>query len=201
METEEFTEKLQNRANKITKRNYDDEQKTTNFVCFVDSARKLLKSHKLHVAIVILIIIDCLCVAAELIISDIERHLEEPESLIIPSINLNKHGNNSNSVTEGQHVMPHVILRTLESIFKFTSLTILGLFTVEVIVKLLLIPREIFSSIWEIVDSIVVVLSFGLNIFLVVSHIHNAAGLLVLLRLWRIVEIINGSKFLYSYFI
>ena len=207
METEE--NRSLNKSHKITKQYYDEEEKETIFDC-VDSARKFLKSHNLHFFNVIFVIIDCMCIASLLVITDIKGNFEELNKL---NTNVNK----CNSTMEKEHtrLTAHVILQTFENILKLTSLTILGLFTFEVISKILLIPRVIFSSVWEVLDSFVIIMSFGLNVFMTLSRIRNAAGLLVLLRLLKLIqlgslklqrgsvklEILNGRKFVYIYHI
>ena len=86
----------------------------------------------------------------------------------------------------------HLIFHVLEMIFKYTSITILGMFVVEFIVKLIFTPR-VFIKVWEILDALVVVISFGLNIYLINQDLGMSVLFITILRLWRIFEIVNGK--------
>ncbi|XP_066465985.1 voltage-gated hydrogen channel 1 [Tiliqua scincoides] len=78
-------------------------------------------------------------------------------------------------------------------VFHYLSLSILTLFLVEVSFKLFVYRREFFHHKFEVLDAIVVVVSFVLDIVLLFrEHEFEALGLLILLRLWRVARIING---------
>lgn len=187
METIQLTDTGKSSKIKL-KPDYEAENKS-----WIGKSRKFIDSHTFHMIIVALVVIDCLCVAAELIIGNIEEHLgkEELVSVGIPTRNLT--GEEGHGVEEGhdKHGI-HMFLHISEMFMKYTSLFILGVFTIEVFVKLILVPKIILASAWEIVDSIIVVISFTMIIYLEYIHLHHAAGLIALLRLWRIIEIING---------
>lgn len=54
---------------------------------------------------------------------------------------------------------------------------------------------EFFHHKFEILDAIVVVVSFVLDLVLLFKNHHfEALGLLILLRLWRVARIINGAS-------
>ena len=77
-------------------------------------------------------------------------------------------------------------------IFKYTSISILCMFVVEILVKLIFTPR-VFIKVWEILDALVVVISFGLNIYLIKQELGMIVLFITILRLWRIFEIVNGK--------
>lgn len=74
------------------------------------------------------------------------------------------------------------------------SIAILTFFMIEIFFKLFVFRLEFFHHKFEILDSIVVVVSFVIDIvFLLREHDFEALGLLILLRLWRVARIINGT--------
>ena len=139
--------------------------------------KSFLESHKFHTIIVILVIVDCLCVAIELIIEHLEKYVL---------------GNND---ADDKHSHSHLYFHIIENILKYTSLTILALFVIEIIVKLIFVPRIFIKLKWEILDALVVIISFGVNLYLLFNkHLVTSVGIfLTLLRLWRITEIVNGK--------
>uniref|UniRef100_A0A8D0BV42 Voltage-gated hydrogen channel 1 n=1 Tax=Salvator merianae TaxID=96440 RepID=A0A8D0BV42_SALMN len=78
-------------------------------------------------------------------------------------------------------------------VFHYLSLSILTLFLVEISFKLYAYRLEFFHHKFEVLDAIVVIISFILDIVLLFrEHEFEALGLLILLRLWRVARIING---------
>ncbi|NXL90507.1 HVCN1 protein, partial [Alectura lathami] len=78
-------------------------------------------------------------------------------------------------------------------VFHYLSLSILTIFLVEVGFKIFVYGREFFHHKFEVLDAIVVVVSFILDLVLLFrEHEFEAVGLLILLRLWRVARIING---------
>ncbi len=73
-------------------------------------------------------------------------------------------------------------------------MSILSFFVLEVIVKIIVMPRIFLKHKLEILDAIVIILSFSLNVYLLFrkDDLESVVGLFALLRLWRIWEIING---------
>lgn len=94
-----------------------------------EKIRSILLSNYLHVAIVILVLVDSLCVTIELIIEAENKN--------------NSHG-----------------LHVAELFFKILGFIILCIFVVEIILKLVFITNEVIHSKLEILDAIVVVISF-----------------------------------------
>ncbi|NXC71082.1 HVCN1 protein, partial [Anhinga anhinga] len=78
-------------------------------------------------------------------------------------------------------------------VFHYLSLSILTIFLVEVGFKVFVYRWEFFHHKFEVLDGIVVIVSFILDVVLIFrEHEFEAVGLLILLRLWRVARIING---------
>ena len=150
--------------------------------------RAFINSHRFHAVIVILVVVDCLCVALELFIFEVERHMANDPSISDCINKITQWHNVSLQHIEphhtDQHSGIHLFLKIVEGVLKYTSLGILGLFVVEVIVKLAVEPRIFIKSKWEILDAVVVVLTFMLNVFLLIKKdaFESVAGLFALLR-------------------
>lgn len=75
------------------------------------------------------------------------------------------------------------------------SIAILTFFMMEIFFKIFVFRLEFFHHKFEILDAIVVVVSFILDVVLLFrEHEFEALGLLILLRLWRVARIINGMS-------
>lgn len=78
-------------------------------------------------------------------------------------------------------------------VFHYMSIAILTFFMMEIFFKIFVFRLEFFHHKFEILDAIVVVVSFVLDVVLLFrEHEFEALGLLILLRLWRVARIING---------
>ncbi|KAM6051776.1 voltage-gated hydrogen channel 1 [Theristicus caerulescens] len=78
-------------------------------------------------------------------------------------------------------------------VFHYLSLSILTIFLVEVGFKVFVYRWEFFHHKFEVLDGIVIIVSFVLDVVLIFrEHEFEAVGLLILLRLWRVARIING---------
>lgn len=74
------------------------------------------------------------------------------------------------------------------------SLAILCIFMIEILLKLIAFRLKYFTHKFEVFDGIIVVVSFVLDIAsLREEEAFEAASLLILLRLWRVVRIVNGA--------
>lgn len=83
------------------------------------------------------------------------------------------------------HIAPQV--------FHYLSLAVLTFFVVEILGKLYAYRLEFFHHKFEILDAVVVIISFVIDIvYIAHENIFQAVGLLILLRLWRVARIING---------
>ena len=81
----------------------------------------------------------------------------------------------------------------LLTVLKYVGVSILGIFIVEIILKLIFTTKAFLKSKLEIFDAIIVIISFILDIVFFDHHAASAFELLTLLRLWRIARIINGT--------
>ncbi|XP_032458426.1 voltage-gated hydrogen channel 1 isoform X2 [Phocoena sinus] len=78
-------------------------------------------------------------------------------------------------------------------VFHYMSIAILTFFMMEIFFKIFVFRLEFFHHKFEILDAIIVVVSFVLDVVLLFrEHEFEALGLLILLRLWRVARIING---------
>ncbi|NXI60571.1 HVCN1 protein, partial [Chloroceryle aenea] len=78
-------------------------------------------------------------------------------------------------------------------VFHYLSLSILTIFLVEVGLKIFVYRREFFHHKFEVLDGVIVIVSFIFDVVLIFQeHELEAVGLLILLRLWRVARIING---------
>ncbi|XP_053107311.1 voltage-gated hydrogen channel 1-like [Hemicordylus capensis] len=78
-------------------------------------------------------------------------------------------------------------------VLHYLSFLIVTLFLMEVAFKLFAYRLEFFHHTFEVLDVIVVIISFALDItVLVEERDFGGLGFLILLRLWRVARIING---------
>ncbi|GAB1606481.1 uncharacterized protein LOC106880339 isoform X1 [Argonauta hians] len=104
------------------------------------------------------------------------------------------HGDGHGGGHGGHHA--HSEKEIAEHSLHYASLAILCIFLVEVICKIIAEGTHLLKHKAEVLDAIVVVVSFTLDIVFsfvdVAQAAKDAAGLMVMLRLWRITRIING---------
>ncbi len=82
----------------------------------------------------------------------------------------------------------------LFQVFHYLSLALLTFFMVELSGKIYAYRLEFLHHKFEVFDGIVVVVSFILDIvYISKEDAFDAMGLLILLRLWRVARIINGT--------
>lgn len=130
---------------------------------FIEKGKKVLHSGYFHAAVVVLILLDSVFVAVELLLNA-ENCKNENETL--------------NLVSE---------------VFKFLGLAILSLFMIELVFKCLFLNKELLKSKLEIFDAVVVLISFILElVFLNNKELETVGQIMALFRLWRIVRIANG---------
>lgn len=153
--------------------------------------KKVLTSHKFHVSVVVLVIVDCFVLIAELVIDHLEDALNESIGYHATK-SVNHLGNHTSPISMVSSHIEHKqtgfgawgpFFHMLEELFKFTSFTILSIFMVEIILKLIFIPRT-FCKVLEIFDAFIVVSSFTLKILLFhrEHRLHSITGLITLLR-------------------
>ncbi|CAG5132538.1 unnamed protein product [Candidula unifasciata] len=84
-------------------------------------------------------------------------------------------------------------LAFLPPVLSYSGLFILGIFLVEILLRIYVMGLSFFSHKMEVFDAVVVVISFALD--LTFGHSDDASagvGLLIILRLWRVTRIISG---------
>jgi len=73
------------------------------------------------------------------------------------------------------------------------SITVLSMFAFEVILKIIFTPKHFFSHKMEIFDALVVFIAISLDVVYLFDHlVSRIAGLIIFVRLWRVVRIVNG---------
>ncbi|XP_059844140.1 voltage-gated hydrogen channel 1 [Hypanus sabinus] len=78
-------------------------------------------------------------------------------------------------------------------VFHYLSITILIIFILELAGKLYAFRLEFFWHKFEVLDGVIVIVSFVLDIvYISREDAFDGLGLLILLRLWRVARIING---------
>ncbi|XP_037093082.1 voltage-gated hydrogen channel 1-like [Pollicipes pollicipes] len=131
------------------------------YVTHRDWLLHLIHSYKYQTAVIVMVILDCICVIAELLI-DLE----------IAS---------SSGGTVAKEVLHSI------------SIAILSCFLVEIVVKLYAYRVGYFRMPWEMFDAVVVIVSFALDVaFRSTVGPINGAGLIIVLRLWRVTRILSG---------
>ena len=73
---------MQDEAEIIVNNTEENARVNTNKRTVANSIRKILNSHRFHVIIIILVAIDCLFVAGELVIDYIEMHIAKSDKNI-----------------------------------------------------------------------------------------------------------------------
>ncbi|CAN7986550.1 unnamed protein product, partial [Ixodes hexagonus] len=135
-------------------------------VTFREKLTALLNSTKFQVAIVVLVVVDCLLVITELLVE-------------LEVLKLQEHSN----------IAPKARTEVIHSL----SIFILSLFLVEVCAKLYAYRLRFFRHKLEVFDAIVVIVSFALDVaFRNPESAANGAGLIIVLRLWRVARLLNG---------
>jgi len=84
-------------------------------------------------------------------------------------------------------------LATAAQALHYTTMGMLCVFVAEVGVRVLALRRQFYRRRMELFDAIIVVVTFALAIvFAKDESVRSSAGLLILLRLWRVAKILNG---------
>uniref|UniRef100_A0A0B7B5D0 Voltage-gated hydrogen channel 1 n=1 Tax=Arion vulgaris TaxID=1028688 RepID=A0A0B7B5D0_9EUPU len=176
----------------------------------------MMKSNVMQYCVISMVIADCVIIVLELLIDmnfitfpDAEpaqshQTSDASHSLTNATTNSPAHHNghnfslhNSSHHDNSSHMAhPHSSKEKAEHILHACSLTILSLFMIEVSLKIFVEGKHLLRQKAEVFDAVVVIVSFTLDIVFsfvsVESAAKDAAGLMVLLRLWRVTRIING---------
>lgn len=144
----------------------DSDDTKTDLKTFREKVEYVFNTSKFQIVIVCLVILDCLFVIAELLIDMNIVRLPNHETNIAPKV------------------------------FHYCSLSVISLFLIEIIVRIYALRLKFFKHKLEMFDAIIVIVSFVLDIvFRNNDGPESGAGLLVVLRLWRVTRILNGKFF------
>jgi hypothetical protein len=81
----------------------------------------------------------------------------------------------------------------------YISVGVLSTFVIEVLLRVVGLRKEILHRRAEMFDAVVVAVTFALALaFARDESVRSSAGLLVLLRMWRVAKILNGMFMMYS---
>lgn len=105
----------------------------------IDKIRLVLKSHKFHFILIILVIFDIICVLIQVVIDIIHRDVHTD------------------------------ILHIFEEIAEIMSLCILSFFLITIFANVIFLPKSFFKSKLEVFDALIVMISFSLEIVSVVK--------------------------------
>lgn len=147
----------------------------------------ILHSTVFQITIVVMIILDCIFVIGELIL-DCEANSAQPSTpTTVPAL-ANPNMRMQATEPDKQKEEPTAAL-----VLHYMSLSIVSLFLVEITLKIIAFRLDFFKSRLEVFDAFIVVVSFVLDILSIVyKDQFTALQLLILLRMWRIVRVING---------
>lgn len=87
---------------------------------------------------------------------------------------------------------PSASIESTKDVLTDISMALLTIFTAEIPFRLIGLKLEFFKDKFEVFDSIIVLLSLFLSVFLSAGGAKEGVELLVILRLWRITRIANG---------
>lgn len=148
----------------------------------------IMTSQQFQITVVVLVILDCIFVIGELIL-DFEA-LSEAQTATEPATG--ESSTMHTSETGSSHDKESKEL-TAALVLHYMSLSIVTLFLIEISLKIVAFGLEFFKSKLEVFDAFVVVISFVLDLLsLLLEEKFAGLQLLILLRLWRIVRVING---------
>ncbi|XP_067932631.1 voltage-gated hydrogen channel 1-like [Watersipora subatra] len=154
-------------------------------------------SRKFQIVVICLVLLDCILVISELLID-----LKAFENEASVGRNLTHTVSKETVVSNDEPSLKKEIIEAEEAeepslvaaeVLHYCSIAILSIFLLELFAKLFAMGKEFFHHKLEIIDAVIVVVSFALDIAFIDSEgLSSVFGLLVLLRLWRIGRIVNG---------
>lgn len=163
---------------------------------FREHVGEVIHSNKFQILVICLVVLDCLFVIAELLI-DLKAFEQEAGA-----------GHNATlSSSDDAHSSSIEAIKKVEEeeepsfiaaeVLHYFSIAILSIFLLEIGVKLFVMGKSFFHHTMEVIDAVIVVVSFAFDIASVIDteELFSAFGLLVLLRLWRIGRIVNGTLY------
>ncbi|XP_065059479.1 voltage-gated hydrogen channel 1-like [Rhopilema esculentum] len=132
---------------------------------FRERLRKLIHSRNYQIVVITLVLLDAAIAVATLLVDDSTK------------------GKASHTKELAEHILHDL------------SLAILSAFMIEIFVKLFALGLSFFKHKFEVFDACIVIISFSLDVFMLVNKEEGALSgveFIILLRLWRISRIVNG---------
>ncbi|RNA21363.1 voltage-gated hydrogen channel 1 [Brachionus plicatilis] len=156
-----------------------------------DYAKHFFESNYFHHAVNILTIINCIAILIILVIEITELSIIDREFIKLSEefLEEKKHQKIENIIMYFE--MKHPKLIDFAIVYKTLSiliLSILGIFIIEIILKIIFVPKIFAQRQFEVVEALIVVISFMLNLSLLFekSQVLSVISLITLIRLWRI---------------
>ncbi|XP_066293497.1 voltage-gated hydrogen channel 1-like [Branchiostoma lanceolatum] len=156
---------------------------------FREKLLHVLHSTEFQVAVVILVIVDCILVVFELLI-DLGgiKLCEEAVKAECQNMGVTATmtpAEEAEKEAECDHPAPEIL--------HYMSIAILTIFVIEIMFKIYAYQKDYLKHKMELFDAIVVIVSFCFDVaYANHEDAFDGLGLLVVLRLWRVTRIING---------
>ncbi|XP_038056019.1 voltage-gated hydrogen channel 1-like isoform X2 [Patiria miniata] len=162
-----------------------------------EKLREFLHTQKFQITIIVLVVLDCALVIGELVL-DYEAVANakcptevQPTDGNVTSDHAEVEAEAEVQASEGEHNLTPT--QKAAEALHYLSLIILSIFMVELMLKLIALGTKFFHSKLEVFDAIIIIVSFILDIITLLFPENFAiVDLIVVLRLWRIVRVVNG---------
>ena len=148
-------------------------------------SRFLHHNHYFHIAVTILILLDIAIIITMLILEALQRD----GYCIAKYLNTSSI---SSTKDRSEQLEKYKTAIEVEHVLHYVSLSVLSLFMLEFVVKIFASGLSFFSHTLEVVDVVVVTVTLLLELLLKKDAVTGTVGLLLLVRLWRIVHIVTN---------
>lgn len=150
-----------------------------------------LESHRVHVGVVALVLLDCVAVVAEVLIdlSNCNTAEEAAEAALAALEAANASATHGEG---GSPPPPHGGHGPVAEGFHIASVFILSIFLVEILAKVVAHGIAFFKKPAEVFDAVIVITSFALDLTVSGEAGAEVVELLLLLRMWRVTRILHG---------
>jgi len=194
---EEFLKKLEKTGQNFTPRNFNEILKHRNGRkndTIYDKVIHFLHSQHFYMIQIVLVVLDIIFVLTQ-IVCDI---ISKDDGVSLQKMNHELKNGTNLDITGYLNYVPHNHfsdrIHLIEHISEICSAFILGLVICLALVKIIFECKEFFKSKLEIFDTVIVIISFGLEIFSITSKetVKEIDAAVVIFRFWRIIRIMNG---------
>lgn len=159
-------------------------RRLTRFEKFQRELAEKLEGHWAQVVIVFLLILDMMLSTIELLID-----------VYYGGCVSNTGGNNSNkAIAVSASTSPGNFLERVHLVLYILSLSILSIFFIEIVLKVVAYGWQFFTKWMFVFDAIVIISSLALESFYGLRH-GQIVSLLVMLRLWRVIRIVYAVAY------